>query len=71
MNIDHMTSSELTNYITRDGKVFVDIKRLAEAIHKGKIKKVVLSNGQEINLTTKTSFADDIERVRMILQMNL
>ena len=61
MDIDHMTSSELTNYITRDGKVLVDIKRLAEAIYKGKIKKVVLPNGQEIDLTTETSFADDAD----------
>lgn len=50
MDIDRMTPSELTNYITYDGKVLLDIKRLAEAIHKGKVKKVVLADGQEIDI---------------------
>lgn len=50
MDIDRMTSSELTNYITYDGKVLLDINRLKEVINKCKVKKVVLADGQEINI---------------------
>ena len=45
-----MTSSELTKYITRDGKVLLDINRLAEVICKGKIKKIELPDGKEIDI---------------------
>ena len=50
MDVDRMTSSELTNYITYDGKVLLDINRLEEVINKCKVKKVVLADGQEIDI---------------------
>lgn len=50
IDIDRMTSSELTNYITYDGKVLLDINRLKEVINKCKVKKVVLADGQEIDI---------------------
>lgn len=50
MNIQKMNNEELTDYISRDGTVSLDVDRLAEAIRNGRIKKVRLADGQEIDI---------------------